>query len=159
MADRLIRADFELLDARARLESASQPDVATPPDRLRERKTSLEEARRKRDLYARYVEGAAIGRAREAGQAEASLLNQDLQYLRRNLEVIRSKLAQLEFEIGQESFRITVQDEASVPRVPARNRRYAAIATLATVGLVMIAGLSWLVDLRSRRHAGGEKES
>ena len=58
--------------------------------------------------------------AKNSDQLQATILAQDLTYLKRLQESVKLKLAQLDFEIGQETYRITVQDKAAPCRRPRR---------------------------------------
>src|SRR5262249_42966804 len=60
MTSWLLRADFELMEAQARLDAAKLPASQTSAERLRELETHLEALRRKRDNYKRYLTDVKI---------------------------------------------------------------------------------------------------
>ena len=98
------------------------PGSQVAAEKVRELEFAVDEARRKRLSYRRYVARLKVrAEPPDAEPLEARLLTQDLQYLKRLQETIKSKLAQLDFEIGQQAYRVTVQDKAAVPKVPANN--------------------------------------
>jgi uncharacterized protein involved in exopolysaccharide biosynthesis len=145
MSNRLIQADFELMDAQARIDTARLPKAQASADKIRELDSAVEEARRKRDRYRTYIariEVRSISQSTE--QLRAQKLNQELSYLRRLHEAVSQRLGQLEFEIGQEAYRISVQDKAAVPRAPADNKRLANMGG-ASVGLLLVIFGSFLV--------------
>ena len=154
LANRMLEADFELMDARARLETARLPGSQTPAEKLREREAAAEEAARKRLNYSRYLAQLKVGSGPNGPeQFEASLLSQDLQHLRKLDEVLKTKRAQLEFEIDSERYRISVQDKASVPRVPSSDRRF-LFSSLASAGALFVILTSFLVgEIGARRRA------
>src|SRR5262249_22464907 len=84
---------------------------------------------------------------------EAELLSQDLSTLKHRQEVVKAKLAQIEFEMGQEAFRITVTDKADVPKAPSNNKRikYLAVAPVGVLGLML--GLFLLLEIKAGRLA------
>ena len=160
LADRLLQADFELMDARARLETARLPGSQTPAEKLREREAAAEEAARKRLSYSRYLAQLRVGSGSSGPeQLEVSLLSQDLQHLKKHHEVLKSKLAQLDFEIGSERYRISVQDKAFVPRVPSSDRRF-LFSMIASTGAYFLILTSFLVgEIGVRRRAAPRVES
>ena len=124
VADRLLQADLELIDAQARLETARLPGGTTSAEKLRELETAVEEAKRKRISYCAVPRpGARSHPGQQHRRCPGVHAEQDLAYLKRLQESVKLKLAQLEFEIGQEAYRISVQDKAAVPKVPANNNR------------------------------------
>ena len=61
------------------------------------------------------------------------------------------KLAQLDFEIGQETYRISVQDKAAPPKAPSNNKRIKYMA-VAPVGILFVMlGLFLLVEIKAER--------
>ena len=81
------------------------------------------------------------------------LLSQDLQYLKRNHEVLKSKLAQIEFEIGQAAYRIEVQDRASPPKMASNNKRLKYMAAAPVGILFLMLGLFLLLEIKAERVA------
>jgi capsular exopolysaccharide synthesis family protein len=90
---------------------------------------------------------------RNSDQLEAQLLQQDLSQLRNHHVVIKSKLAQIDFEMGQETYRIVRQDKADVPKAPSNNKRikYMAMAPVGVLGLML--GLFLLLEIKAERVA------
>jgi uncharacterized protein involved in exopolysaccharide biosynthesis len=152
LTNRLLQADFELMDAAARLETAKRPGSQASAEKLRELESAIDEAKRKRLKYKQYVVRLKVrSEARNAEQPEAMLLTQDLQYLKRLHEGLKSRLAQLDFEIGQDEYRIYVQDRATPPKTPSNNDRlhYMAAAPLGILCLVL--GLFLVHEITGRR--------
>jgi uncharacterized protein involved in exopolysaccharide biosynthesis len=152
LTNRLLQADFELMDAAARLETAKRPGSQASAERVRELESAIDEARRKRRSYQQYVARLEVrSEPRDAEQPEAMLLTQDLQYLKRLHEGLKSRLAQLDFEIVQDEYRIYVQDRATPPKTPSNNDRlhYMAAAPLGILCLVL--GLFLVHEITGRR--------
>ncbi len=84
-------------------------------------------------------------------QLHASILNQEMGYLKRLQESVKLKLAQLEFEIGQEAYRISVHDKAAVPKVPVNNSRLKLMAITPVGILFIVIGLFLLQEIVSSR--------
>jgi capsular polysaccharide biosynthesis protein len=151
MTDRLIRADFELMDAQARLEAATMHNNKPSADKLRELESSVEEAKRKKLSYTGYISQIKItSQSQTSSTLEGSLLNQDFQHLKRLQDMIKSKLAQIDFEISQEAYRISVQDKAAVPKMPSNNRRLVSMAVSAVGVLFLIIGLYFVREVQAR---------
>jgi succinoglycan biosynthesis transport protein ExoP len=83
-------------------------------------------------------------------QLKASMLQQELGYLRRLQESVKLKIAQLEFEIGQEAYRIT-WEKARVPVVPSNNKRMKYMAVAPVGVLFVMLGLFLLVEIKAER--------
>jgi polysaccharide biosynthesis transport protein len=120
--------------------------------KVRELETSIDQLKNKRaKLTDRSKELKTETTSQNTDQLQAVILTQDLSYLRRLQESVKLKLAQLEFEIGQEAFRISVHDKAAVPVVASNNKRfkYMAVAPVAVLGLLL--GLFLLVEIKAER--------
>jgi uncharacterized protein involved in exopolysaccharide biosynthesis len=154
LANRLLQADFELMDAEARFDTAKRPDSQASAERVRELESAMDDARQRRRSYQQYVARLEVrSEPRNAEQPEAMLLTQDLQYLKRLQEGLKSRLAQIDFEISQEAYRIEVQDKATPPKVPSNNdrMRYMPAALLGILCLVL--GLFLVREIVDRRRA------
>jgi polysaccharide biosynthesis transport protein len=121
-------------------------------ERLKQAEAKIEQLRTQREAMRETIKGMKVeATSKNAEQLEAQLMSQDLQYLKRNHDVLKSKLAQLEFEIGQEAFRVEVQDKAAVPRAPSNNKRLKYMA-MAPVGvLLLMLGVFLLVEVKAER--------
>ena len=151
MTSRLLHADFELMDARARLETAMLPKSQASAEKIRELEAAVEGVRRKRTSYGRYMARIKVhSNSPNTQPLEVSLMTQDLQYLKRNHEVLKSKLAQIEFEIRQAAYMVEVQDRASVPSMPSNTTRLKYMAVAPIVILFLLIGLS-LLQIALRR--------
>jgi polysaccharide biosynthesis transport protein len=96
------------------------------------------------------------GTTQNSEQLQASILTQDLTYLKRLQGTIGEKLQQVNFEISQEKYRIIVQDKAAVPQVASNNKRLKFMA-IAPVGvLFFMIGLFLLMEVRAERVADPE---
>jgi uncharacterized protein involved in exopolysaccharide biosynthesis len=151
MTSRLLHADFELMDARARLETARLPKSQASAEKIRELESALEEVQRRRNSYARYIARIKVpSKSPDTQRLAMSLLTQDLHYFKHLHEVIKSRLAQIDFESDQAEFLITVQDKAGVPREPAKDRRLIYMAGVTGPLLFLVIGLS-LLPIPARR--------
>ena len=88
------------------------------------------------------------GTAQNTEQFKAASLNADLAYLRRLRDTINQKLDQLDFEIGQVAYRITVQDKAVAPMVPSNNKRLKYMAAAPVGVLFLMLGVFLLLEVR-----------
>jgi uncharacterized protein involved in exopolysaccharide biosynthesis len=151
MTSRLLHADFELMDARAQLETAKIPKSQASAEKIRELESTAEEVKRKRNSYARYMAQIKVqSKTPNTQQLQAGLLNQDLQYFKHLHEVIKLRLAQIDFESGQAEFLVTVQEKAGVPREPAKDRRLIYMVAASGALLFLAIGLS-LLPIAARR--------
>jgi uncharacterized protein involved in exopolysaccharide biosynthesis len=148
MSSRLIQADFDLIDARARVDAARLAKV--PADRIQALESAVVEAEMRRSRYKQYIAGLQVA-SRTSDSVRASLLEQDLAYLRRLRETVTSKLNQLDFEIGQVAYKVTVQDKAPVPTTPKDNRRLRLIGAAPVVILFLVIGLFLVREVRASR--------
>jgi capsular exopolysaccharide synthesis family protein len=96
------------------------------------------------------------GTTQNAEQFKAASLHQDLEYLRRLRDTVSQKLSQLDFEIGQVTYKITVQDKAIVPVVPENNKRIKYMAVAPVGVLFFMLGLFLLIEVRAERVADPE---
>jgi hypothetical protein len=145
------------MDARSRLEAATLPKAQAAAEKLRDLEAAVEEARRKRDRYRNYIARLEVRPvSQNTDQVRASMLNQKLSYLMRLQESVGQRLGQLEFEIGQEAYRISVQDKASVPRVPAYNMRAAYIGGASAGLLLLIFGVFLVREFTARGATAGD---
>jgi uncharacterized protein involved in exopolysaccharide biosynthesis len=139
------------MDAQARLETARLPKAQASAEKIRDLESSVQEARRRRELYQSYIAQVRVeSTSQSTEQLRVSTLNQDLTYLRRLHEAVKQRLGQLEFEIGQEAYRIDVQDKASTPRVPSDNTRWKYVFAAPVGILFLIFGLFLVRELTSR---------
>jgi capsular exopolysaccharide synthesis family protein len=119
--------------------------------------TSVKQVMAKRDSLKAMIQNLKIeGTTQNAEQLKASLWNQDLMYLKRLQDTIKQKLAQLEFEIGQEQYKIVVRDKAEVPKVPSNNKRLKYMAVAPVGVLFLMLGLFLLIEVRAERVADPE---
>ncbi len=112
----------------------------------------------RRESYKRYISQLQVadGRQQNTEQLKASLLTQDLMYLKRLQETINQKLAQVNFEIGQEMYKIFVRDKAEVPKSPATNRRlvYMPVASSGIFFLILGVFLAREIGVSRRDEPG-----
>src|SRR5262249_18343871 len=114
----------------------------------------IAQLKQKREGMKNMIAGLKVQSTEEnSDKLAAQLLGQDLNHLKHLQEVIKSKLAQIEFEMGQELYRITKQDKADVPRAPSNNKRlkYMAVAPIGILGLML--GLFLLLEIKAERVA------
>jgi polysaccharide biosynthesis transport protein len=81
----------------------------------------------------------------------AARLTMDEAYWRRLQESVKLRLAQLDFEIGQEAFRIRVVDPAAPPVAASNNKRLKLMAVAPVGVLALVLGLFLLVEIKAER--------
>ncbi|HZW34386.1 MAG TPA: hypothetical protein VFF52_26925, partial [Isosphaeraceae bacterium] len=151
LTDRLIQVDLDLIDARARLEAARFARDQGQA-KLRELEAAVEEAKRRRIGYTQYLERLKVERKNQ--ELSTKLVEQDLVGLKQMQGSITEKLKQLDFEIGQDSFRVRLLDRAREPKIPA-NRVRLRLMAVAAIGVVfLILGVFSLSEIRAGRAAG-----
>jgi capsular polysaccharide biosynthesis protein len=156
-SDSRFQADLDLIDAQARLDTAKLPGATTSDEKLRELETAVEETNRKRIGLSQFLARLEVSNTNEhSEQLRASILNQELAYHKRLQESVKLKLAQLDFEIGQEAYRISVQDKAYVPKVPVNNNRLKYMAVTPLGVLFVVFGLFLLQEIVSSRRSDRE---
>ena len=96
------------------------------------------------------------GTTQNSEQLKASLLTNDVMYHKRLQETINQKLAQVNFEIGQEQYKIFVRDKAEIPTVPSNNKRIKYMAVAPVGVLFFMLGLFLLIEVRAERVADPE---
>jgi hypothetical protein len=157
MSSKLIQADFELMDARARLDAMKLSKTQASAEKIRDLEAAVEEASLKRLSYRRYIAQLQVTSGpRNTEQLRTSLLNQDLTYLKKLQDTINQKLAQVNFEIGQEQYKISVQDKADVPKVPANNQRLKYMTVAPVVILFLIIGAFLVREIKATRRDAPE---
>jgi uncharacterized protein involved in exopolysaccharide biosynthesis len=184
LTDRLIQADLELIDARARLEAARlareqqsrakprgpqpQPDQQATPrstpegpglvseEKLRELEAAVEEAKRRKIGYTQYIEKLKVESQTQSNDTLSyKLAEQDLGRLQSLQASLKERLKQLDFEIGQDKFRVTLVDRAREPRTPSNTTLRLALMAVAPIGVFfLIVGGFLLVEITAGRAAG-----
>ncbi len=122
--------------------------------KLAQSDASIEQLKRQREQMRAVIDNLKVVDTQKNTQTlQASMLSQDLQHLRQQEQIVKSKLQQIEFELGQESYRITVEHHADVPLAPSNNKRlkYLAVAPLGVLGLML--GLFLLLEVKAERVA------
>jgi succinoglycan biosynthesis transport protein ExoP len=120
--------------------------------KVAELEAELERLKQKRVKMAAMIRGLEVkSTTQNTEQLRAQRLTQELSNLRRLHEAVNQRLGQLEFEIRQEAYRISVQDKASVPLVASNNKRLRYMAA-APVGVLMFMLLLFLlVEVKAER--------
>ena len=155
--DRLLEADLDLIDARARLETARLAK-APAPAKLPELEAAVEEARRKRIGYVQYIARLAVQtKDMKSDTFSATMKNQELSRLLKMQDIIEQKLEQLRFEQKQEVFRVMMHDEAQVPKVPVSNTRLIDMSVASVGILFLIVGLFLAREIKTTRVADADE--
>ena len=90
VADRLLQADLDLIDAHARLDTARLPGGTTAAEKLRELASGVEEAKRKRIGHSQYLDKLEVSLGNDnSEQLRASILKQELAYHKRLQESVK----------------------------------------------------------------------
>jgi polysaccharide biosynthesis transport protein len=137
----------------ARLDIGGQDQA---PEALEERigrlDADIDTVTKKRDNLKAMIQKLTIeGKTQNTETLQASLLNQDLTLLKRLQDLIKQKLAQVNFEIGQEQYKIIQQDKAEKPTVPSNNKRLKYMAAAPVGVLFLMLGLFLLIEVRAER--------
>jgi polysaccharide biosynthesis transport protein len=120
--------------------------------KIKDLEAIVEQLKQKKVKLAEMVDKLEIETTHQNGeQLRASILNQEMAYLKRLQESVKVRLAQLEFEIGQEAYRISVHDKAGVPKVPSNNKRMKYMAVAPVGVLFALLGLFLLVEVKAER--------
>ncbi len=109
---------------------------------LESRRTRVQELMRKLEIKST---------DQNSDQYLASRLMADLAYWKRLQESVKLRLAQLDFEIGQEAYRISVNDPAAVPVIASNNKRLKLMAAAPVGVLAVVLGLFLLMEIRAER--------
>ena len=113
---------------------------------------TIETLKKKRVNLAKMIESLKPeSTAKNIDQVKATNLNEDLRYFRRLQEAVKQRLSQLEFDIGQESYRVTVQDKAQVPQIASNNKRIKYMAAAPVGVLFLMLGLFMLLEVKAER--------
>ncbi len=120
--------------------------------KIQEIELSVKELESKREKLSAMLRSLEVKNTnRNSDEFRATILTQDLTYLKRMQEQVKLRLAQLEFEIGQEAYRITVVDKAEVPQSPSNNKRIKLMAVAPVGVLALVLGLFLLMEIKSER--------
>ena len=123
-------------------------------DKAAELEGNLDQLNKKRDRLTKMIEGLKIdSTAKNTDSVKAAMLNEDLRYLRQSQVMVKQRLSQLEFEIGQDSYRVTVQDKARVPQIASNNKRIKYMAVAPVGVLFLMLGLFMLLEVKAERVA------
>jgi polysaccharide biosynthesis transport protein len=126
-------------------------------ERIQQTEMAIDQLEKKREAMKKMIAGMKVeDTTRNTKQLEATLLSQDLSYQNGLQQHIKSKLAQIDFEITQEAYRITVQDKAAVPKVPTGNKRLKLMAAAPVGVLFLMLGLFLLLEVKAERVADPE---
>ena len=113
---------------------------------------TVETLKKKRVNLAKMIEGLKPeSTAKNLDQLKAANLNEELRYNRRLQEAVKQRLSQLEFDIGQESYRVEVQDKAQVPQMASNNKRIKYMAAAPVGVLFLMLGLFMLLEVKAER--------
>jgi capsular exopolysaccharide synthesis family protein len=84
------------------------------------------------------------------------LAEQDLSRLQNMQAQIKEKLEQLDFEIGQDKFRVSLHDRAREPKTPSNNKRLKYMAAAPVGILFLMLGLFLMLEIKAERVADPE---
>jgi polysaccharide biosynthesis transport protein len=120
--------------------------------KIKELEAAVDQLKQKKVRLAEMVSKLEIqNTTQNSEQLKASILNQELAYHKRLQEVVKLKLAQLDFDIGQEAYRIEVRDKAEVPKIASNNKRMKYMAVAPVGVLFALLGLFLLVEVKAER--------
>jgi capsular exopolysaccharide synthesis family protein len=123
-------------------------------DKVADLEALVDQLKQKRADMRTMIQNLKVESTNQSGeQLRAQTLTHDLSYLRRLHEAVKQRLGQLEFEIGQEAYRIDVQDKASAPRVPSNNKRWKYVFAAPVGILFLMLGLFLLMEVKAERVA------
>ncbi|MHB1558612.1 MAG: exopolysaccharide transport family protein [Isosphaeraceae bacterium] len=120
--------------------------------KVEELAASVKDLESRREKMSTMLRGLEIKNTdRNSDEFRATILAQDLTYWKRLQEQVKLKQAQLDFEIGQEAYRITVVDKAKPPQTPSNNKRIKLMAVAPVGVLALMLGLFLLMEIKSER--------
>jgi uncharacterized protein involved in exopolysaccharide biosynthesis len=152
LADRLIQADLELIDAQVRFETAKLAKVSD--EKLRELGATVENAKKKKNRVTQYIDRVEVkAKPQRNTTLEVDLLNQELMSSMKWRELIREKIAQLEFEANQQMYRILVRNPAAAPSTPSNIKQLRYLAAVPTAVFFLVLGLFFLWEIKAQRVA------
>jgi uncharacterized protein involved in exopolysaccharide biosynthesis len=146
LADVLIRADLQLIDAQIELETAQR--AKEKEEKLRELESAVEKAKLKKNRYAQLIDKLKAEYQTQNNHAStATLLKEELANLQMMHEMIVQKEKQLDFESNQEVYRVSLVHYARVPVTPSDNRQLTYLAAAPVVVLFLVMGLFFIREL------------
>lgn len=120
--------------------------------KVQELESAVKDLESRREKLSALLRGLEIKNSdRNSDEFRATILAQDLAYLKRLQEQVKLKQAQLDFEIGQEAYQVTVVDKAEVPQSPSNNKRIKLMAVAPVGVLALMLGLFLLMEIKSER--------
>lgn len=122
--------------------------------RAHELEATIDQLTKKRDEMKEMVRELKVERTTQnSDNLQAQMLNLDLLNLKKLHETIKLKLAQIDFEIGQEAYRVSVQDRAPVPTAPSNNKRLKFMGAAMGAVLFLTLGVFLLLEIKAERVA------
>lgn len=120
--------------------------------KVQELESSVKDLESRREKLSALLRGLEIKNTdRNSDEFRATILAQDLAYWKRLQEQVKLKQAQLDFEIGQEAYQVTVVDKAEIPQSPSNNKRIKLMAVAPVGVLALMLGLFLLMEIKSER--------
>ena len=154
--DQMIQTDLELIEAQATLEARlgeNQADgISKSTDALNEVKIRVAALIKTKEKQAKLYERLKIAKKPvNSDNYDANLLDYEVSSLLPKREQIRTSLQQLNFEAKRDFFRVILVDEASVPKVPANNKREKYLAAAPVGILFLVIGLFLVLEIKAGR--------
>jgi hypothetical protein len=153
IATEMVKTDLELIRAQANLETK---EAATQGENDLQVRKSLADLRqnvasllKQKEYQAKYLARLKVDGTVVADDSfEATLINRQLVALLNSDDQLKTNLEELEFQAGQEEYRVVQVDEAKVPNVPKTNLRLRYMLATPIVVLLMLFGLCLLTPIK-----------
>ena len=138
----------------ARLQLGGEGDETGGPAAIKKLRIRIESLKKTRDRYVQNLQAQEVKKGESNTDTfNLMLLNHELNSLLGKQDHITKNLEQLKFEAEQESFRVMLQDPASVPKVASNNKRVKYMAAAPVAILFMMVGLFLVLEIRAERVA------
>src|SRR5579883_1143749 len=146
---------------RAKLTADDPVEVAASWEvRVAQLRGTVERLKRKRDTLSERIRKMNVETKNQNNDTlSARLAEQDLTGLKHLQWTITEKLKQLDFEIGQDNYRVTSVDRAREPKIPSNNKRFKYMAAAPVGILFLMLGLFLVLEIKAERVADPESLS
>jgi succinoglycan biosynthesis transport protein ExoP len=124
----------------------------TPPETIDALKNKLVSLKAQKLMQAKLFDDLKVDKKIvNSDNFEAALTQRKIDVLLQREQQVRANILQLDFETGQEDFRISPVDPAVAPKVPTNNKRIKYMAAAPIALLFMILGVFCLLEVKAER--------
>ena len=137
-----------------RLRAGESGNPAKDAEAIRVLKARIEKLNTQRDGLVKMLQIDMVETKKSSAENfNAMLLQHELNSLLSKKESVSRHLDQLKFEAVQDNFRVSLQDEAAVPKIPSNNKRVKYMAAAPLAILFAMLGLFLVLEVRAERVA------